>query len=412
MRDRLGTSSVKGNMRRAFVLLALLAATTLACNKSKKGATTPSGGKSSSTMTYQNMGQGTGAAPGQVPTATTPPAGAQPAGTTPTDQTATPATPPVDEGPKPPGADLTPERRAQVVADRLKGATTALSSHDPDTAIREALGALDADETNVPAMIYLAHAYYMKSFDDKAQAILDKAKDRPDGKVNPFLWMLKGLIADRAPGGEREDEALEDYLKATSIKPDYAAAWNNVGAIYLKRKRFADAADVCAKLVQLQPRSARAWVAFGAARRGQSASVPPDNAAERNRLLSDAESKLKQALGVDPNYVNANFDLGLLYLDADPFPGMETLARLKAARQYLSEYKRLAGSSLKQGDPVDDYLAAAQKAEEREQKRLDRQKKKAAAAAKDAAGSGEAKPADKPADKPAEQPAPAPEGAH
>jgi len=128
---------------------------------------------------------------------------------------------------------------------------------------------------------------------------------------------------------------------------------------------------------------------MGAARRGQSAGVPPDNASERARLLADAEAKFKQALGFDPNYANANFDLGLLYLDADPFPGWRRWRGLKAARQYLSEYKRLAGSGLKAGDPVDEYLAAAQKAEEREQKRLERQRKKAAS---------EAKPADKPAE--------------
>ncbi len=289
-------------------------------------------------------------------------------------QPATPSPPAAPEpsgpaltGPKPPTLDLPPDKRAAMVLEQLRKADQALKARDADTAVRAARSALDADESNVPAMIRLAHGYYLKGYDDKVEAVLTIAKRQREGDQSPVLWMLLGLTYDRT---NREDDALSAYERATSLRPDYIAALHNKGTIYLKRKRYGDAVNVFERLVSLQSQSARAHTYLGAAYRGRSADDPQG----REPLLRKAEQELKLAQQINPGYAPAYFNLGILYLDADPFPGLDGLPRMQSAQRFLAEYKQKAGPS---GVAiVDDYLAAAQKGIEREQKALERKKKK------------------------------------
>jgi len=280
-------------------------------------------------------------------------------------------------GPKPATLDLTAERRSAIVNDELRKADSALKARNADGAVRAARTALDADESNAAAMIRLAHGYYLKGYDDKVEAVLTIAKKRRDGEHDPVLWMLLGLTYDR---NNREDEALAAYEKATQLKPDYIAALHNKGTIYLKRKRYADAVTTYERLVSLQSQSPRAHTYLGAAYRGRSA----DDAAQREGLLRKAESELRMAMNINPAYAPAYFNMGILYLDADPFPGMDALPRMQNAQKFLAEYKQKAGPA---GVPqADDYLIAAQKGIDREQKALERKKKKEAQQQKKKAG--------------------------
>ncbi|HKA86235.1 MAG TPA: hypothetical protein VKE22_01170 [Haliangiales bacterium] len=299
--------------------------------------------------------------------------------------TATPAPPPPAPepaapaltGPKPPTLDLPADKRSAIVQEQLRKADQALKARDADTAMRAARAALDADESSVPAMIRLAHAYYLKGYDDKVEAVLTIAKRQREGDQSPVLWMLLGLTYDRT---HREDEALSAYERSTSLRPDYIAALHNKGTIYLKRKRYADAVNVFERLVSLQSQSARAHTYLGAAYRGRSA----DDPTARDTLLRKAEMELKLAQQINPGYAPAYFNLGILYLDADPFPGLDGLPRMQSAQKFLAEYKQRAGPG---GVPiVDDHIAAAQKGIEREQKALERKKKKDAQQQKKKAG--------------------------
>jgi tetratricopeptide (TPR) repeat protein len=284
---------------------------------------------------------------------------------------------PAIAGPKPPTLDLPPDKRAAMVQEQLRKAEQALKARDADGAVRAARAALDADESNIPAMIRLAHGYYLKGYDDKVEAVLTIAKRQREGDQSPILWMLLGLTYDRE---NREDDALAAYEKATSLRPDYIAALHNKGTIHLKRKRYADAVGVFERLVSLQSQSPRAHTYLGAAYRGRSADDPQN----RDALLRKSEQELKLAQTINPAYAPAFFNLGILYLDADPFPGLDGLPRMQNAQKYLAEYKQKAGPG---GVAiVDDYLAAAQKGIEREQKALERKKKKDAQAQKKKAG--------------------------
>jgi tetratricopeptide (TPR) repeat protein len=289
---------------------------------------------------------------------------------------------------KVPGMDLPPEQKQQRVQGHLSAAHAAIRGGTPDKAISEAQKALEVEETNAEAMIVLGHAYFMKQWDDKAEAILKIALKQPEGERSPQLHMILGLIYDRAPNDERDDEALTEYEKAAQLKADYVQAHMNRGAIYLERKRYADAVVAFEEVVDIQKQNPRAQTNLGAAYRGRSADFVND-AAQRDLFLRKSETALKTAMAQNTTFSPAYFNLGLLYLDADPFPGLETLQRYQMAMRYLNEYKRHAGPTMKAGDPVDDYLAFAQKEYDKEVKR---QQKKKEREARDAAKAKEKPP--------------------
>src|SRR5690606_5194458 len=117
------------------------------------------------------------------------------------------------------------------------------------------------------------------------------------------------------------------------------------------------------------------------------------------RKWEEAEAAIRKAMELRPNYAEAYFNLGVLYLDADPFPGLDTVARLNKAIQNLAKYRELApadpprpgagrgpglGSDGKAPPPrvskarADDYIRVANKGIERERRRLEREQQRQA----------------------------------
>ena len=78
----------------------------------------------------------------------------------------------------------------------------------------------------------------------------------------------------------------------------------------------------------------------------------------------------KRATQLDPNYADAYFNLGILYLDAKQMPGTDLVTKLNTSINYLNKYKQLAGYRLTKDDPADTYIAEARTGIEREQKRI------------------------------------------
>jgi tetratricopeptide (TPR) repeat protein len=332
-----------------------------ACGGAAKKGTTPDK-KSTGSVTYDEEGNTyRGGADEAMPLGEEPKEGKE--------APVTDAPEPRSDLPRPPTQDLPKERRDALVKQHLAQGQAAQRARDADGMIRAARAALDVDESNVEAMVMLAYGNYLKGYDDKAEAVLNIARKQRAGDAHPTLWMLLGLVYDRT---EREDQALAAYERATQLKPDYLAALTNRGAIYIKRKRYTDAIQVLETVVQIHPKSARARTHLGAAYRGRSADLVQQKA-QRDQMLKRAEQELRLAIREDPRYAPAYFNMGILYLDADPFPGIDTLPRLQQAQKFLADYKKTAGP---QGLPVvDEYLAAAAKGIEREQKILDRKRK-------------------------------------
>jgi tetratricopeptide (TPR) repeat protein len=290
-------------------------------------------------------------------------------------------------GPTPPGLDLPEaEKRSRVVA-HVRAGKHALAQKNPEAAGREAQSALALDETSLDAMIVLAHANYMKGYLDLAEDILNKAEKR-GGTARKELHFLRGLIYERT---ERQNEALAAFEKAVAIDPNYKSGLINLGAHYLKNKRFDQAVEVYERLTgSMKVEEPQAIVNLGTAYRGRSAEAAASNITERNALLLKAQATYQRALSRHPNYAPAYYNMGLLYLDADPFPesgkDMDKLARLDKARTYFEQYKGKPGANQKLAS---DQLALTANLADRERsarKKLEdaeRRRKEADSKAKD-----------------------------
>ncbi len=298
-------------------------------------------------------------------------------------------------GVKPPGLDLTPAEKQRRIAEHLKRGQTALdSSNDPDFAINEARQALAVDETSVDAMVLLAHGQYAKGYYDLVQDVLEKALAR-GGDKNKKLHFLFGLVHDR---NKRDDQALAEYQKAVDLDANYRSALMNLGVHLLRSKRYQEAVSLYERLTgPLGFRNPASLTNLGSAYRGQSAEFGTSDIRRRNDLLLKAERAYQQALASDRNYGNAYYNMGLLYLDADPFPeganDMDLVKRLQRAKSQFDDYRRLPGADQKLADDqvavaqklIDKEERARQKAREREAKQKAREAKDAAQKAKDEA---------------------------
>ncbi len=301
---------------------------------------------------------------GDIPTAD--PNDKPPEQITPTDPN---STEPGDGGPPeitPPGLDISPSEKASRVASHLQAATAAMQNNaDPQRAIEQAKAALQVDETSIEAMVLLAHGNLVKGYYDLAEDVLMKAFDR-GGKSNKKAYFLLGLVYEKT---KRLDKAPIAYQNALTLDPNYKSAIMNLGVHNLRLKRYSDAVRAFERLTnELGMNDASVWTNLGSAYRGLSLEFQVKDVAQRNKLILNAELAYKRAVSINKNYGNAYFNLGLLYLDADPFPTaageMDTVVRLKQAKTYFDEYRRLAGADLKL---VDSTAAVAQKLIDREE---------------------------------------------
>lgn len=270
---------------------------------------------------------------------------------------------------KPPGLDLSPSERQRRVSGHLRAGKVAMGRRtpDPDEAIRQAKLALGVDETSVDAMIILAHANIAKGYHDQALDVLERALGRGGAKRREVHFLF-GLVYDRT---DEPDKAFAAYKRSVSLSPNYKSGLMNLGVHYLRNQRYADAAAVYRKLTgELEYRTAAAWTNLGSAYRGRSASFGIGQQSQRNKMIFLAEKTYRRAISRDKTYANAYYNLGLLYLDSDPFPTaggkeLDKLKRLKRAKSYFDEYRRLPGADLKR---VDEVAATAQKLISREER--------------------------------------------
>jgi tetratricopeptide (TPR) repeat protein len=371
----------------AFLLAA--AATTAACGGgSKKAATTPTAGAvapgkgDGQSMNDAdpvgdpggpNGGAGNGAttagngagggAPAAGPTGPTGPAGAP-----------MPTPDPVADGPLivAPNYDPDPATAQSQVGDHLKIARSILSANPPDAdgALREAKQALTIDAANVDAAAMVAFAYYHKKLYDTAELVLDDLFKRETAKKNPNVFYVYGLVYDKT---NRAPQAVLAFQKAVELNPNFASAQVNLGVHQLRNKAYPDAVATFERLTrQFGRNDVITLTSLGSAYRGHAADYPLDSG-DRNQLLVRAEDAYKHALTVDHNYGPTYYNLGLLYLDADPFPSgsgtLDTLVRLNQAKAYFDSYKNAVGFDAKLYDDRMKDIAKATKREEKRRKK-------------------------------------------
>ena len=250
-----------------------------------------------------------------------------------------------------PNLDIPPEQARSEVERQLNTARNMLAAAkpDPDGAILAAKAALAVDGTSVDAQIIIAHAYYQKKLTDTAEVILDTlfTKRRAAVENSAYLNYVYGLIYDR---NNEPARAFAAYKKAVGLQSNFASALINLGVHQLANKQYSDAVGTYEKLTgQLGRNDASSWSSLGSAYRGQSADYDAGSP-NRNQLLQKAEAAYKRALSASQSYGPAYYNLGLLYLDADPFPdnggSLDTLVRLNRAKTYFDEYKNMPGVDL------------------------------------------------------------------
>jgi tetratricopeptide (TPR) repeat protein len=274
---------------------------------------------------------------------------------------------------KPPDLDLPAADQARRVESQLTMGRRALGANppDPDRAIEAARAALEIDTTSIEAVAVMSHAYHAKGFDDTAEVMLDMLyRERERARQSPGVFFVYGLVYDAT---DRPERALAAYYQAVQIDPAHQGALVNLGAHYLRKKMFAEATLIFEKLTgEMGVRSAVVWTNLGSAYRGRAADYPV-GMPNRDAFLREAETALKRAMTHDRSYANIYYNLGLLYLDADPFPAasgpMDTLQRLGQARTYFEEYGRQRGADR---DLMNERIKDVDKLIKREKKRQKR----------------------------------------
>ena len=264
----------------------------------------------------------------------------------------------------PPNLDTDPAAAKSQVDAHLTIAKNALAQATPDAdkALAEARAALAIDAANVDAAAYVAFAYYHKKLYDTAELVLDDLFKRETAKQNANVYYVYGLVYDHTNRPERAQLA---YQKAVEINPNHSSALVNLGVHQLKNAQYVEATATFERLTQQFNRNdAITLTSLGSAYRGHSADFQAGP--ERDRLVQTADKAYKAALQANANYGPAYYNLGLLYLDTDPFPGIsDPLARLNAAKAFFDQYKNMPGVDIKLYDSrmkdVDKVIKRIQK---------------------------------------------------
>jgi tetratricopeptide (TPR) repeat protein len=279
----------------------------------------------------------------------------------------TPEPPPI----VPPNFDADPSQSKAEVDRHLNAAKAALNQATPDAdkALSEARAALAIDAANVDAAAYVAFAYYHKKLYDTAELVLDDLMKRDVGRTKPVVKSnanvnyVYGLVYDAT---NRPAEARLSYETAVQLNPNHASALTNLGVHQLKNSQYEEAQQTFERLTgQFNRNDAVTLTSLGSAYRGHAADYQAGDG-QRDQLVRNAESAYKRATQAQSSYGPAYYNLGLLYLDTDPYPGIaDAVQRLTTAKQYFDQYKNQPGVDMKLFDSrmkdVDKAIKRAQK---------------------------------------------------
>jgi len=110
-------------------------------------------------------------------------------------------------------------------------------------------------------------------------------------------WFQKGLDLEEA--GAPVEEAIEAYQKALELNPGAAGALVNLGTIYYRQRKFADAETYYRDALEADPSYPLAQFNIG-------------NLYDELGRLDDALEHYRLALELNPQYADAHFNLALL----------------------------------------------------------------------------------------------------
>jgi len=172
--------------------------------------------------------------------------------------------------------------------------------------------------------------------------------------------------ATKLIGKGQLESAIERLKQALAIYPDYLGARNDLGAQYLKLKRFDEAAEEFRTVVEKHPRYFNSRFNLGLV------------SIERKKY-SDAISQFTQAIAIDSARPAAHFWLGIALFQTYNLSGAEremAKALITGGRAYAAAHYYLAQVQLKKGAraeavrALNAYLEEAPKGEHAEEAKL------------------------------------------
>jgi len=148
---------------------------------------------------------------------------------------------------------------------------------------------------------------------DEAAPKPTEIKDAPAPRILPETHMAAGQMLESR--GDLQ-AAIVQYEKAIDIHSRYTPAYNRLGIVYQKLRRFDDADQIFRRGIEADAKSATLYNNFGYCLLLQ----------ER---FDDAEHALRSALHINPDFKRARMNLGI------------ALARLKRYDASLGQFSRL-----------------------------------------------------------------------
>ena len=138
-----------------------------------------------------------------------------------------------------------------------------------------------------------ASSYALGQFREAADAYRQALRIEETADTHYALGLTLGKL-------NRTDEEILAYRRTITIKPDHAGALEKMGAAYFKQKRWADSASTFEQLKTYKP-DAKTYNALG------------ESYLELNKP-DDSLQAFNSALGYDPEFDKARYNLGRAYL--------------------------------------------------------------------------------------------------
>jgi tetratricopeptide (TPR) repeat protein len=116
--------------------------------------------------------------------------------------------------------------------------------------------------------------------------------------VNAQDFFARGVALEEDPS--EQQKAIEVYLKALELDPNFAAAHINLGTIFYNRQNYRAAEEHYRSAIQCDTRYALAYFDLG-------------NVLDETGRLGEAVEQYKTAIQLAPTYADAHYNLALAY---------------------------------------------------------------------------------------------------
>ncbi len=120
----------------------------------------------------------------------------------------------------------------------------------------------------------------------EAIAVFEGVLRRDPDQIDAMRMLAQAMMDD--PSRADDIEAL--LRRVTELAPDYLAAWNELGELYLKSRKWLNGADAFRKATQLAPGNAAAWAGLGDALAQAGCPQPAAEAYQRTIELNPANA--------------------------------------------------------------------------------------------------------------------------